>query len=255
MSLISGIELADSPHPMTIGVPPTHWYEPDEITDVSGNASEIRCKAGSGDTLSQGTSTYRPTINASGWNGKQTLDFSTDDNLYKDGGMSGLVGGDADRTIILCVNSVVLLGIMFYNHILHYGDNFSDAYGTYGICCRVNPAGGPFDNWGNHYWSFGYNTGNSGTSGNIITMKYQNSVDYAYIDGLAASTPSHSPASNLDTDTTEFRLGSRINMATAQGTETPTSFTFGGAVVYNYALSDHKIAAIVRYYKNKYAIT
>ena len=243
-----------TPHPMTIGVPPTHWYEPDEITNVSGLASEIRCKAGSGDTLSQATSTNRPTINASGWNSKQILEFSSNDNLFKDGGMSDLVANDGDRTLIACVNSVVLDAGNPYNHIAHYGDNFSDQYGAYGICCRVNPPGGPYENWGNHYWSFGYNSGSAGNTGNIIALKYESSVDYCYIDGVAASTPSHSPASNLATDTTEFRIGSRINQTTDAGVEGPTSFTFGGLLVFNYALSDKQLAYMVQYYKNKYAI-
>ena len=251
MSLISGIELADSPHPMTIGVPPTHWYEPDEVTDVSGNASEIRCKAGSGDTLSQGTSSYRPSINASGWNGKQTLSFATNKNLYKIGGLSGLPTGDNDRTLIVCVKDVTLNAGNPYNHITHYGDLSTNS--SYGICPRLNSAGGPFTNWGNHYWDSGYNTGDSGTSGNIIIMKLESGVDYGYIDGSAATNASHDPPT-LTTTADEFRIGSRVNDPNAISIEDPSAFAFGGVALYDYALSDYQLSGIVRYYKNKYAI-
>lgn len=77
--------------PASLTSPPAAWWnDSSTITDVSGVCSQWDDLSGNGYHWAQATLTARPAINASGLNGRRTLEFVSNDYMTGSGGVGAL---------------------------------------------------------------------------------------------------------------------------------------------------------------------
>ena len=148
MSLISGIEVVDSPHPMMMGAQPTLWVDgEDNVTTDDGGVSAWGDKSGNNNNASQSDSAKRPG-NGDTINGKTVLTFNGSSDLLDL--TSAFVNVDSDFTMFgVCEKAETTS----YGAVFCSGDNPITAAGRVMVLLSSNSARYGFTGVGNDFWN------------------------------------------------------------------------------------------------------
>jgi hypothetical protein len=207
-------------------------------------------KSASGNDVSQGTVTRRPTYNASlgSMNNRPSVlntgGSGSDATALSATNGTGIVG-NGDRTVATVWQNTAFTGQNF-QHTLHFGDASMD--GSYGhSTSRGGGVGSPI---GNHYWGSGFDSTATASINPNFALSYwdgNGGLDQWYVNGADKGTHYRGA---LNTGTDQLQIGSRIN---------PFTEGFMGhlleVVMWNEVLTQDDINRFGGYIQAKYGIT